>query len=113
MTVFVVSTDNRNPDDYETWAVGVFRSLEDAEDAAIRSIEIPCSKNQFMKNFRIVKAWEAAKSSFDSPNITHFIVSWEMDGKNGTREGIDKFEIQEVEIGAVYNEYLEEIKEGC
>lgn len=107
MEVFVVSTDNRNPDDFETWVVGVFKSLVDAEDAAVRSIEIPCSKNQFMKNFRIVKSWE----SFSDSNITDFKVSWEMDGKNGKHTGVDVFMIQEVEIGVMYDEDLKEIKE--
>lgn len=108
MTVFVVSTDNRNPDDFETWVVGVFKSLGDAKDAAVRSIEIPCSKNQFMKNFRIVKCWE----SFSDPTITDFKVSWEMDGKNGKHTGVDVFRIQKVEIGAMYNEDMEKIKEN-
>lgn len=110
MKVFVVSTDNRNPDDFNTWVVGVFNDLEDAENAAVRSIKIPCKNNPFMKNFRIIGAWETAKGAFDSPNITHFMVSWEMDGKNGKHEGVDVFEIQEVEIGAVYDEDLKEIK---
>lgn len=107
MKIFVVSTDNRNPDDYETWVVGAFNSLEDAENAAIRSIEIPCSKNAFMKNFRIVKSWE----SFSDAIFTDFKVSWEMDGKNGKHTGVDVFRIQEVEIGAMYDENLKEIKE--
>lgn len=107
MTVFVVSTDNRNPDDFETWVVGVFKSLVEAEEGAIRSIEIPCSKNQFMKNFRIVKSWE----SFSDPTFTDFKVSWEMDGKNGKHTGVDVFMIQKVEMGAMYDEYLKEIKE--
>lgn len=107
MKMFIVSTDNRNPDDFETWVVGAFNSLEDAKNAAIRSVEIPCSKNQFMKNFRIVKCWE----SFSNPTFTDFKVSWEMDGKNGKQEGVDVFKIQKVEIGAMYDEYMEEIKE--
>lgn len=108
MKIFIVSTDNRNPDDFETWVVGAFNSLEDAKNAAIRSVEIPCSKNQFMKNFKIRKTWV---SSTDS-NITDFNVSWEMDGKNGKHSGVDVFMIQEVEIGAIYDDNLKEIKEN-
>lgn len=108
MKVFVVSTDNRDPDDFETWVVGAFNSMKDAKDAAIRSIEIPCSKNQSMKNFRIVKARE----SFSDPTLTDFMVSWEMDGKNGKHVGVDVFMIQEVEIGAIYDEDLKEIEEN-
>lgn len=108
MKMFIVSTDNRNPDDFETWVVGAFNSLEDAKNAAIRSVEIPCSKNQFIKNFKIVKSWE----SFSDPTFTDFKVSWEMDGKNGKHTGVDVFRIQTVETGAIYDEDMKEIKEA-
>lgn len=109
MKIFIVSTDNRNPDDFETWVVGAFKSLEDAKNAAIRSVEIPCSKNPFMKNFKILKTWE---SSTDDSNVTDFRVKWEMDGKNDKHVGVDVFMIDEIEIGAIYDDNLKKIEEN-
>lgn len=52
MKMFIVSTDNRNPDDFETWVVGAFNSLEDAKNAAIRSVETGAIYDEDMKEIK-------------------------------------------------------------